>query len=344
MKKVLYSLLAFFMTCSVQAQQPCNAQYYADSVPNGGMISFYDYSSVANGSVNTWWWEVSDTLGNILDTSSLQNPSFGFNAYGMYSVCLTITGMDSVGIMLTCQSCQLYQYSFLGFVPVNSQAVVSWNCVGGACIDPGNGTGAYLLYTDCMQNCGTPPTPSWDCTFSGCVDPGNGTGAYVTLSDCQSACTPAASPCDGGFTFVPDSVNIMPVTFTDTTQYIGGGQSWYWTFSDTLGNLLGSSQLQSPQFSFNSFGVFEVCLTATGMQWDSLTNDTIMCTRLLCDTFVYNGSGFFKLGNAMSHIQSFMEEKVEERIYDLHGREWKRPFADLPKGVYIINNRKVLKL
>lgn len=35
--------------------------------------------------------------------------------------------------------------------------------------------------------------------------------------------------------------------------------------------------------------------------------------------------------------------KEDSRIFDLLGREWKSDFADLPKGVYIINGKKVFK-
>ena len=33
----------------------------------------------------------------------------------------------------------------------------------------------------------------------------------------------------------------------------------------------------------------------------------------------------------------------DNRIFDLLGREWKSDFADLPKGVYIIDGKKVFK-
>ena len=37
------------------------------------------------------------------------------------------------------------------------------------------------------------------------------------------------------------------------------------------------------------------------------------------------------------------KERKENRIFDIFGREWKSYYADLPKGVYIINKKKVLK-
>ena len=37
------------------------------------------------------------------------------------------------------------------------------------------------------------------------------------------------------------------------------------------------------------------------------------------------------------------KEIKENRIFDIFGREWKSSYADLPKGVYIIDKKKVLK-
>jgi thiol-disulfide isomerase/thioredoxin len=40
---------------------------------------------------------------------------------------------------------------------------------------------------------------------------------------------------------------------------------------------------------------------------------------------------------------SVEKEKIKNKIYDILGREFKCSFANLPKGFYIINNRKVFK-
>ena len=37
------------------------------------------------------------------------------------------------------------------------------------------------------------------------------------------------------------------------------------------------------------------------------------------------------------------KERKENRIFDIFGREWERSYADLPKGIYIIDKKKVLK-
>ena len=36
-------------------------------------------------------------------------------------------------------------------------------------------------------------------------------------------------------------------------------------------------------------------------------------------------------------------EIIDNRIFDILGREWKGDFIDLPKGMYIINHNKIFK-
>ena len=67
---------------------------------------------------------------------------------------------------------------------------VSYNCVAGTCIDPGDGTGTYATLVACEAVCTPPPPPvSYDCVEGSCVDPGDGSGTYATLAACQAACS-----------------------------------------------------------------------------------------------------------------------------------------------------------
>ena len=67
----------------------------------------------------------------------------------------------------------------------------SWNCVNGNCVDPGDGSGTYLVYQDCWDNCLPVSGESWDCDGMGnCFDPGNGNGPYPDLLACQADCIP----------------------------------------------------------------------------------------------------------------------------------------------------------
>jgi len=66
----------------------------------------------------------------------------------------------------------------------------SYNCVGGYCIDPGDGSGTYSTLGACEAVCTPPPPVSYNCISGNCVDPGDGSGTYATLIACESACTP----------------------------------------------------------------------------------------------------------------------------------------------------------
>ena len=57
-------------------------------------------------------------------------------------------------------------------------------------------------------------------------------------------------------------------------------------------------------------------------------------TIAVCDTGV---------GTTSISELTLEKENIDMRIFDVLGREWKRSFANLPKGIYIINGRKVFK-
>ena len=48
-----------------------------------------------------------------------------------------------------------------------------------------------IANASCVTACGT---PSWDCVGGACVDPGTGNGQYSSLSSCQAACAPPPPP------------------------------------------------------------------------------------------------------------------------------------------------------
>ncbi len=72
----------------------------------------------------------------------------------------------------------------------------SYNCVNGNCIDPGDGSGVYSNYSNCLSACfengsggsGSGGTYSFDCINGNCVNPGDGSGYYSTYSSCESDC------------------------------------------------------------------------------------------------------------------------------------------------------------
>jgi hypothetical protein len=64
----------------------------------------------------------------------------------------------------------------------------TYNCVDGACINPGDGSGEYLTLGACLTACGV--AESYNCVSGNCIDPGDGTGTYSTLGACEAVCVP----------------------------------------------------------------------------------------------------------------------------------------------------------
>ena len=87
-------------------------------------------------------------------------------------------------------------YTSLGACNFACVAVTpSWDCSSFGCYDPGTGQGAFSDYFICDSICAL-VVPSWDCTIAGCVDPGTGLGQYTTQANCQSMCIPTAPSWD----------------------------------------------------------------------------------------------------------------------------------------------------
>jgi len=64
-----------------------------------------------------------------------------------------------------------------------------------------------------------------------------------------------------------------------------------------------------------------------------------------CDSLVFGPNGWMlmNMGNPTVITELTFYHEVDDKIYDVLGRKWTCSFANLPKGLYIINNRKVLK-
>lgn len=80
----------------------------------------------------------------------------------------------------------LYSLNFDDFlVTTNADcSTPTYNCTGGACVDPGDGTGTYATLEECLAACGG-IAASYNCVDGVCVDPGDGSGAFSTLLACE---------------------------------------------------------------------------------------------------------------------------------------------------------------
>ena len=210
---LLFSSLLAFSTSNVLAQTgPCSLS---------GVSNYIDFTSsstiMMNVSVNgisqyTYAWNDGTPVG-----SSSQKPFYsGF--------CVTITDIMTGCDTTICESCiptggvgmctmiyapvcgcdgSIYSndcvamyngiFTYTSAIGPNGQLLPcavtspSWDCINGACVDPGTGMGQYATQANCQSMC-INIAPSWDCINGTCIDPGTGLGTYNSLGVCNSAC------------------------------------------------------------------------------------------------------------------------------------------------------------
>jgi len=101
----------------------------------------------------------------------------------------------------------------------------SWDCVNGACIDPGNSSGGYNDSLLCVANC---IAASWDCVNGVCTDPSNGTGTYNDSLVCVASCFQASWDCNNttGVCFNPGTGQGQYPTLVDCQNVCIAAASW----------------------------------------------------------------------------------------------------------------------
>lgn len=70
-------------------------------------------------------------------------------------------------------------------VTTNGTCTPTYNCLAGACVDPGDGTGTYATLAACLAGCSV--AASYNCVNGQCIDPGTGLGMYATLAECAAS-------------------------------------------------------------------------------------------------------------------------------------------------------------
>ena len=87
--------------------------------------------------------------------------------------------------LLGCTDPNAFNYNPSATCDDGSCIGITYDCINGACLDPGNGQGQYSSLNICQASCFS---DSWDCINSTCLDPGTGNGTYSTLIDCEYMC------------------------------------------------------------------------------------------------------------------------------------------------------------
>lgn len=213
------------------------------------IVNFQDLST---GSPVSWLWDFGD--GN---TSTLQNPSHTYTAYGNFAVTLTTTNafgcthtfVQSNYIIIRRASISVPLFPVRGCIPFtvspvaiisSVDAVTSYNWNFG---DGGTSTLANPTYTYTTQ--GTYTVRLIITTSTGCTD------TLIIPNAVRVGSKPVAD-----FSAVPIPVcGTQPVYFTDLSV---PADEWSWTFGDG-----GTSASQNPSHSYSDTGYFSIRLIAT---------------------------------------------------------------------------------
>ena len=217
-------------------------------------VAFTDNSS---GNIDSWSWDFGDANG-----STSQHPSHTYEAAGLYTVSLTVTGPGGSDQVISTDLVSASDpepppvASFsasqtAGDVPLavtftdnSSGNIDSWSW------DFGDANGSTSQHPSHTYEAAGLYTVSLTVTGPGGSD-------QVISSDLVSASDPVPPP-SAGFSASPTAGQV-PFAVTLTDNSVGSIDSWSWSFGDG-----GLSTAQNPVYTYNSSGTYSVSLTVTG--------------------------------------------------------------------------------
>lgn len=109
-----------------------------------------------------------------------------------YYVCTPHAGMGMKGMITVVDDWTLFQNSNIDGEPTYNFWTDNANDAGMPLVTLYTNSSGAITDADFLNVGGVAPAASWDCVGSACVDPGDGSGLYTTLSDCQSVCLGAS--------------------------------------------------------------------------------------------------------------------------------------------------------
>jgi PKD repeat protein len=258
-----FSTSEFCQTISITSYNDLTAQFSFIGNPE---VTFTDLSE---GPINTWNWNFDDGI-----TSSEQNPVHTFITNGVYNVCLTITNDLHTNTFCTEITIDSYLSPMADFIYAGSPLVnftdISSNTPNSWLWNFGDG------FTSTEQN------PSHLFLLNGdyevCLIAENEIGQgstcqTITINDYNAPI--AAFDYSGAPTVVFTNLSGADATY------------WNWNFGDGI-----LSEEQNPIHTFNTNGVYNVCLTA-----GNIHGENNICQEITIDNYPAPEVNFFYIGD-----------------------------------------------
>ncbi|MCB9448084.1 MAG: PKD domain-containing protein [Flavobacteriales bacterium] len=250
-------------------------------------VRFRDYSSTAKGTVITdWSWDFGDGT-----TSADQNPEHVYATEGTYDVCLTLTAMDRDSAQCTRTYCKQVKVRDCSNAPCHVKphfkyekdtTCLTVNFMGDAEVVPGTTITGW----------------SWDFGDGSTSNSQNPSHTYANAGVYNSVCLTVTAiggdssvceqtycrrvevrdNCSNDDCYIRPSFcmrdSCMTVSFHDNSGTRNGTTitGWSWDFGDGS-----TSTDQHPDYTYATEGTYNVCLTVTAMDHDS-----VACTRTYC--------------------------------------------------------------
>jgi hypothetical protein len=261
-----------------------------------------------------------DTLGNIIDTTYIASDSIITLSYYTWSNITTTpnspTLQDTVNY-LDAAGVGTPRGRWWSDMMNDHIITVAPDLNNDGFVDGIDSTGGYALYyasRASMPNAGLDAAGNIWLSFSGYTETAdNGTQVYRHLYITKSE--------DGGITWEE------PVDVTPHDDWNGMQECVFGSMSPVVDEKIRIVYQKD----------FEPGLAVRGDE-DMVDNNDIIYLEI--DT-VGLFDGPFTIGTALNEIDT--DEINNNKIFDILGREWKSDFADLPKGIYIIDGKKIFK-
>jgi PKD repeat protein len=267
----------------------CIANANFNSTVSGQIAAFTNSSTVNNGTISTYSWNFGD--GSPFGTTA--SPTHTYAAAGIYNVCLTITGIDSM--QNTCVDSFCTTITISSTPPPPCFAIANYSALSTGLSTVFNNTTTCTTCTSILYTWnfgdGSPtsnlmsPTHTYAAagTYNVCLYVIAINANNVTCLDtfCSNVVVSAGNGCNAqaSFTYLNSGLSY---NFSNTSTCTNCASANYvWSFGDGS-----TSTLTSPNHTYATSGSYTVCLLVNG-----LTSNQTPCFDSTCKTITVNALG-----------------------------------------------------